>query len=130
MEPTEDDLDILQNLEASVVSVRRSHPEMTDHVALRAYEAAFRLYRAEERGQPAKPHGLSGLEAEAFDSVKAICDFRLGRANASMKVSEDISPVPVEKIVACLRELCKSVERHTKLGGRQGYLTFIEAFLP
>jgi hypothetical protein len=32
--------------------------------------------------------------------------------------------------VDCLRELVKSVERHTKIDGRQGYLTFIDGFLP
>jgi len=38
--------------------------------------------------------------------------------------------VPLEKIVDCLRELAKSVARHTNQSGRQGYLNFIDRFLP
>ena len=42
---TDDKLDILQNLEFSVVEIWRAHPEMSDYAALRAYEAAFQTYR-------------------------------------------------------------------------------------
>jgi hypothetical protein len=34
---TSDKLDILQNLEFSIVAVWRAHPEMTDYAAGRAY---------------------------------------------------------------------------------------------
>ena len=121
-------LDLLQNLEFSVVSVWRAHPEMTDYAALRAYEAAFQTYRAELRGQTPKPPGLTGLDETAFQSVRAICEFRLGRRPEAGV--PDISPVTLELLVDCLRELGKSTARHTKAGGRQGYLTFIDQFLP
>ena len=75
---TDDNLDILQNLEFSVVEIWRGHPEMSDYAALRAYEAAFQIYRAELRGHAPKPPGLTGLDAEAFEAVKAMCEFRLG----------------------------------------------------
>lgn len=130
MKPTDDKLDILQNLEFSVIEVWRRHPEMSDYAALSGYQAAYRIFRAEARGQAPKPHELSGLDAEVFDAVKAMCDFRLGRTRPSMDAPEGIPPVPLETIVACLQELSKSVERHTKLSGRQGYLTFVERFLP
>jgi hypothetical protein len=55
-------LDVLQNLELAVVEVWRSHPDMTDYVAQRAYEAAFEWYRAEVRGHLPKPPSLSGLD--------------------------------------------------------------------
>ena len=38
-------------------------------------------------------------------------------------------PVAIEKLVEYLRELQRSVERHTKLGGRQGYLQFVRDHL-
>jgi hypothetical protein len=128
----EDDLDVLQNLEFSAVEIWRCDPAMTDYAVLRAYEAAFQFYRAEARGQTPKPHGLTGLDAEVFDAVKAMCEFRLGRGQPPLEPPETITipPVPLEKIVDCLRELSKSVQRHTKLGGRQGYLTFVDRYLP
>ena len=130
MKWADDNLDILQNLEFSVIEIWRMHPEMTDYTALRAYEAVFRLFRAEARGQSAKPHGLTGLDAEVFDAVKTMCDFRLGRATIPANPAGAIPPVPLETIVKCLQELCKSVERHTRISGRQGYLTFVDGFLP
>ena len=129
MKWADDELDVLQNLEFSVVEIWRAHREMSDYAALHAYEAAFQFYRAELRGHPPKPHALSGLEAEVFEAVKAMCEFRLGRASGAVEGPEKIAPVPLERIVDCLRELSKSVARHTKQSGRQGYLNFIDRFL-
>ena len=130
MKWTEDKLDILQNLEFSVANVWRAHPEMLDYSALRAYEAAFQVYRAELRGHPPKPSGLTGLDETTFTAVKAMCEFRLGRGKDPDGGSAVIPPIPLELLVDCLRELAKSTERHTKAEGRQGYLTFIDKFLP
>lgn len=127
MKMTDDKLDILQNLEMSVVTVWRACPEMTDYSALRAYEAACQMYRAELRGHAPKPPGLSGLDDTAFQSVKAICEFRLGRGTSPLNGPP---PISLEVLVDCLRELGRSTERHTKGEGRQGYLTFIDQFLP
>ena len=129
MTPKDEDLDILQNLEFIVVRVWKKHPEMTDHVAARAYEAAFERYRAEARGHLVKPVSLTGLDREAYDAVTAICEYRLGRGSPEGETLARIDPVPVSKLVDCLRELRKSVERHTRISGRQGYLTFIRRFV-
>ena len=91
MKCTDDNLDILQNLEFSVVEIWRANREMSDYSALRAYESAFQLYRAELRGHQPKAPGLTGLDAAAFAAVKAVCEFRLGRGNN-----------PVSGIQACL----------------------------
>jgi hypothetical protein len=40
------------------------------------------------------------------------------------------NPLTVEKLVEYLHELFRSVERHTKLGGRRGYLEFVRGFIP
>ena len=40
------------------------------------------------------------------------------------------NPLRLEKLVEYLRELTRSVERHTKLGGRRGYLEFVRRFIP
>jgi len=130
MKFAEENLDILQNLEFAVVEVWRAHPEMTDYTAQRAYEEARKFYRAEQRGNPPQPPALTGLDATAFEAVKAMCEFRLGRSVGPPSEPEiPVSPIPVAKLIACLQELAKSVERHTRSGGRQGYLKFIDAFL-
>jgi len=126
----EENLDVLQNLEFAIVEVWRENPEMTDHVALRAYEAARQFYRAQLRGQSPKPPSLTGLDAIAYAGLQSMCEFRLGRsAPARMDTQTPLEPVSLEKLLACLQELGKSVERHTRLGGRQGYLQFIDGFL-
>lgn len=130
MKFAEENLDVLQNLEFAIVEVWRANPEMTDYTAQRAYEAARQYYRAELRGNPPQPPTLTGLDATAFAALKQMCEFRLGR-NAGPPSEEDVpvTPIPVEKLIACLQELARSVERHTRSGGRQGYLQFIDGFL-
>jgi hypothetical protein len=130
MESTDDNVDVLQNLEFSVVEIWRANPEMSDYVVLRAYEAAFQRYRAESRGHPPKPSNLTGLDASVFGAVTAVCEFRLGRGESPVAGLPKVPPVSLENIVNALRKLAKSVERHTKQEGRQGYLTFINVFLP
>jgi hypothetical protein len=129
--PTDHNLDVLQNLEASIVQIYCRHPEMTDYTALRVYEAAFRFYRAEQRGHAASdPPEFQRLDAAAYESVKATCEYRLGRTPCPVDGSEPIPGIPLDKLLDCLRELVRSVDHHTKSGGRQGYLTFVKRFLP
>ena len=130
MKFAEENLDVLQNLEFAIVQVWRAHPEMTDYSAQRAYETARQFYRAEQRGKPAALPTLMGLDAAAFEALKTMCEFRLGRAAGPPSDSDEpVPPIPVEKLIACLQELARSVERHTHSGGRQGYLKFIDQFL-
>lgn len=133
MKPQEENLGVLQNLEFAIVEVWRANPEMNDYSALRAYEAARQYYRAELRGQPPKPPALTGLDALAFEALKQMCEFRLGRdagpPPADKADDAPLPPLPLEQLLACLQELGKSVERHTRSGGRQGYLQFIDRFL-
>ena len=123
-------LDVLQNLEFAVVEVFRKHREMSDHVAARAYEAAFERYRTEARGHQPKPCVLTGLDREVLNAVVTMCELRLGRATIPGAPNDAFPMLPVVELVDCLRELRKSVERHTQREGRQGYLTFVERYVP
>lgn len=127
MSPDEKNLDVLQNIEFAVVEVWKQNPSLNNYNVMRAYECALAHYRAVAREQPPKPSNLTGLDAKVFDKVKEICDWRLGFSKAEKP--EELPPVPVEDMLACLRKLGKSVELWTKQGGRQGYLQFIEQFL-
>lgn len=115
---------VLKDLETSVVATWRKHPELTDHAVLRVYEAAYARYRAEQRGQAAKPHGLTGLDVAIFDGVQATCESWLGRSGKTLG-----GPISADDMVACLRRLTRSVKLHTQRTGRQGYLNFVGHFV-
>ena len=128
----EADLPALRELEATVLSLRKARTDMNDYTAGRAYEAAHQFYRARLRGHEPKPVTLDGLDREVFDAVQKICEKLLTTGAAPVKGTTDgnTDPLTLEKLVECLRELARSVERHTKLGGRCGYLTFLQRFIP
>jgi hypothetical protein len=126
MSPTEDHLDVLQNIEAAVVEVWNQNPALNNYNVMRAYECALAHYRALAREQPPKPSNLIGLDAQVFEKVKQMCDWRLGFSKTEKPA--EIPPVPLEDMLACLRKLGKSVDFWTRKGGRQGYLQYIEQF--
>jgi hypothetical protein len=105
MEFEEKNLDLLQNLEFSVVSVWREHPDMTDYSVLRVFETALQVYRDEARGHAPKPHTLTGLDIVAFDCLKSMCDWRLGRGASPDEGAgmQEIPPVPLDALLDCLR---------------------------
>jgi hypothetical protein len=127
MEPTEDYLDVLQNIEFAVLQVWRKAPTLNNYNAMRAYDAAIAHYGAIARGVTPKPTGLTGLDATLFDAVKEMCEMRLGRGASA--VDQDVPTLPVEDLVSCLRKLRKSVDKWTREGGRQGYLELLKRFV-
>ncbi|MGA2244357.1 MAG: hypothetical protein ABSH48_05095 [Verrucomicrobiota bacterium] len=126
------DLPALQELEAAVLAVWKTHSDMNDYAAGRAYEAAHQIYRARARGREPRPAGLDGLDRETFDAVQKVCEKLLASGPNPLAASPQgpANPVALGKLVEYLRELARSVERHTKLGGRRGYLEFIAKFIP
>ncbi|HWH70932.1 MAG TPA: hypothetical protein VNT26_16200 [Candidatus Sulfotelmatobacter sp.] len=131
MNPVKDYQDVLQNIEFVVIQVWREHPEMTNYSVMRAYDAAIAYYHALARKQTPKPVNLTGLDVTVFALVKEVCDWRLGRGSEPGRdLPEGFEPLPLEDLVACLRRLRKSVDFWTKEGGRQGYLQYIDQFLP
>ncbi|MDB6020265.1 MAG: hypothetical protein JWQ04_122 [Pedosphaera sp.] len=123
----DENLDALESLEYTIVQLWRQNPKMSDYVVQGAYDAAIQFYRAELRGHVPKPPVFRGLDATAFELVRETCEFLLGRRPQSGSLPE---PMPLATLLDCLRELSKSVKRHTEIEGRQGYLRFIDMFLP
>jgi hypothetical protein len=127
----DEDLAALQELETAIARIFRKHPDMTDYAAGRAYEGAFQMYRALNRGHQPKPSTLTGLDAEVFDAVRTTCE-KMHAEGAVFQKSQTggrTAPVSLPKMVEYLRQLQRSVERHTAMDGRQGYLTFIQHFV-
>jgi hypothetical protein len=126
--------DVLQNIEFGIVQIYRAHPEMTDAEALNAVEAAIRFYQAEANKRNPPPLRLSPLAQEAFNSAKAMCEWRMGRTHMldekNQPVDVEMTPRTVDEIVACLKRIRRSIEFWNKRGGRQGYLNYVIEFLP
>lgn len=128
----ESDLPALRELESTILRICSAHQEMNDYNAGRAYEAAYQHYRARLRGREPRPTLLKALDLETFGAVRDVCEGLLTQGALPMKSNSTVEPRPVEleKLVEYLRELHRSVERHTRAGGRRGYLEFIRTFIP
>lgn len=128
----EEDLPALRELESTIVRIWSGHEEMTDYSAGRAYDAAHQLYLARLRGREPRPPALSGLDLDTFNAVREVCEKLLASGADPVKgmPGGSTDPLSPEKLLEYLRELTRSVERHTKLGGRCGYLEFVRKFIP
>lgn len=142
-------MDILQNIEFGIISVYRKDSELTDYDTLNAIEALIRHYTAEEQHKDPPSIRLSARAKLVFDSVKTMCDMRLGRQSfveeqsesfiskifklkffKSKKVELEIEPKTLAEIIACLKRIRTSIRSWNKRGGRQGYLKFASQFIP
>lgn len=126
-------LDVLQNIESGIVSVYRQDTELLDYEVLDAIQALTRYYRAEEEHLNPPRLRLSERGQRVFDSVKTMCEWRLGREKLVNQNKEQldvgIRPITVSEIIVCLKYIHKSVQRWNKQGGRQGYLRFVTQFI-
>jgi hypothetical protein len=126
-------LDVLQNIEFGIVNVYRQQPELTDWDAMDAVEALLRHYTAEARNRTPPTARLSELSQPVFDSLKAMCEWRLGREHLlnqdDRPVGLDMEPKTVDEIIACLKRIRRSIRFWEKKGGRQGYLNFVSEFV-
>jgi hypothetical protein len=126
--------DILQNLEWAVANVYRAKPQLSDYDVMRVYEALIDNYVAEKISRPPKNFMLSPLEQELFDSVKTMCEWRLGRGElpANTRVDDPSSPAPItiDILLLCFKRLLKSAQRWNKSGGPREYLNFMSEYVP
>jgi len=124
--------DLLQNIEFGIVREFRRDSSLLDQDAKEAVAALFRQYRAEQE-QRSPPNVPMGERARrVFDSVRAICEWRLGRP--AKVVAQELGPPPsvlnkTEEIAVCLKRIEKSIEFWNKRAGRQGYLTFVAQYV-
>ncbi len=124
--------DVLQNIEMFIVSFYKDHPELTDFQVDNAIEALNRTYQREKvGGAPFLPKGE--LSKGLYQSVKMVCEWRLGRENIVDEEGQPMNitePLTIDEIQACLKRLRKSIETWNKRSGSQGYLNYIRQFIP
>jgi hypothetical protein len=124
--------DVLQNLEFGIVQVYRHNRSLLDSDVSDALEALIRLYRSGQGTRSLRPSRFDQRTQQVFDSVKAWCDFRLGRTDLPNPDGRRVlgaTPLSIDELIACLKRIEKSVRRWTKQNGRQGYLNFVEQFI-
>lgn len=133
--------DVLQNIEVTILQTHGNQPEMTDWNVDRVLEALTRTYQEEQAGRSsARPsHLTSAVEIELYQSLKEVCDWRLGKAELESKAKSAKSPKleappkpdpkTPDEIIACLKRVRQSIKRWGKTGGRRGYLDFITEYV-
>lgn len=126
--------DVLQNLEFALVQVYRVHDDITDWEAETAIASLIRTYNAEARKRKPPNLNLKPLEQEAYESVQAMCEFRLGRSDMANDAGETldipIEPIALSDLLLCLKRIRKSIQLWRKEGGRRGYFKVVGQFLP
>jgi len=124
-------LDVLQNIEAVIMSVYREHRELADHNVDNAVSGLVRVYQARLKERPAPRLPLTGREQELYSAIKDLCDWRLGELPQGEEAQAGDTAIlnTPDEIVACLKRIRKSVTFWTKESGRQGYLNYISNFL-
>ena len=125
--------DVLQNIEFALMQTYRAHHEMTDWEAHDAVKGLIRMYQAETRGRAAPTLRLNSIAQEAYDNVKTMVDWRMGRGQAlvpeGQPVDVPMTPKTVDEIIACLKTILSSIELWQKERGRRGYFDFVSQFV-
>jgi hypothetical protein len=131
----EEYMDVLQNIEFAIVSVYRENKELTDYDVDKVINALTRKYQAENNQRSVNKPRLSERAEEVYGRVRGICDWRLGREHVVSEENEEGEKLfvqdskTVEEIIQCLKRIRKSIKRWSKVGGRQGYLQYIDQFI-
>ena len=127
----EDYQDVLQNLEATIIMFWQENPDLIDAEVETALDWLIRLYHAQIQGRSfSRP--LRGISRQVADSLKEMCEIRLGRSQLTDEegnVILEIGHMTVDEIVECLKRIKSSVNFWTKERGRQGYLNFVKQFI-
>ncbi len=129
----EEFLDVLQNIEATIINIYRQHRNLLDYDVEEALNTLILYYKAQHQHRAATPHRLTERSEYIYQEVKQICEWRLGRESLTKRwpsgSGAKYKPLQLEEIMACLKRIKKSVQRWNKQGGRQGYLQFIEQYI-
>ena len=122
-------LDVLQNIEMTIVSVYREHDDLLDYDVDKVLNLLWKEYRNEQINKTTPMPILNANAQLVYNQVRAMCEWRLGRTEMTGTkgaVRLKLKPISVDEIMECLKRIRKSVDLWNKQGGRQGYLYFID----
>jgi hypothetical protein len=124
-------MDVLQNIEFAIISVYREHSELQDYDVEKVLNALIVFYQAEQQQRSSSQVEFKPVLQDVYERAHTMCEWRLGRERlTSDDLEMEMTPLSLDEIVACLKRVRKSVQRWTKRGGRQGYLLFVNQFIP
>ncbi len=128
MNVEEEFLDVLQNIEAAIQIVYRENANLLDYDVESALNMLMVDYQHEQKTNVIALQKTSSAELKiaVYQAVRAACEFRMGRG---ARVHQDIEPLELSEILACLKRIRKSVQTWTRRDGRQGYLNFVSEFV-
>ena len=125
--------DVLQNLEQAIIGYYNQNPTLIDSEVEIAISWLIKFYAAETQGKSSSYPKPRGIALEVIDSVKEMCEWRLGRErlkveDESGEITEvaaaemELQKLTPSEIVVCLKKIQSSVKFWTKKPDRQGYL--------
>jgi hypothetical protein len=120
-------MDVLQNIEFAIVTAFHEDDELLDYDVEEVLDILIGHYRREQIGLPSKGHTFSPRAAVLHSGVRDICEWRLGKGEGEGEGESGV--VSIDVMLLCLKRLKKSLERWNSVGGRQGYLRYIEQFI-
>lgn len=108
-------------------ALERGQSDLPDYDVDDALAALIDDYRR-DADPPPRAHRLQGYSGSVYADLKIVCDARLGR-DAGLAAPDEEPLNTAQEVVTALMTVRKSVQRHGKGGGRQGYLRFINGML-
>jgi hypothetical protein len=125
--------DVLQNIEAAIVTAYEDNPRLLDLDVMDALDVLIRSYALDERGGNPRMSAISDPSRQVLHLAKRVCEWRLGRQSLHPDDSVDgqlaSGTLSVGELVLCLKRIRKSVRLWNERGGRQGYLDYVRQFL-
>ncbi len=125
--------DVLQNIEAMIVTCYRLHPQMTDYSVDDAYTALVNIYKAKLNNQsPPAPRTKDPLALELIEQIESVCQWRMNQGRKPeipLNFIEHTGVVTAEIILRCFKYLQNSRKTWTDQNGRQGYLKYATGFI-
>lgn len=118
-------LEPLMNIEMPVLAFYDNHTDLTDVQVDAVYEALTKRYRAEETNFDYAEPTFDGLRDELHELLLPIAETLRGRP-ALLPGRRELSAAEMQAIFKRLRA---SIKMHSKRGGRQGYLKFLDEFM-
>jgi hypothetical protein len=121
-------LDVLQNIEMTIVTVYRENHHLLDYDVDKALNLLWTEYKNQKQDRTTPALKLGESAQLVYDRVKEVCEWRLGRRNEKIRgwFKAQPQPLSIDEIMDCLKRIRKSIDLWNKQGGRQGYLYFID----
>ena len=126
-------LDVLQNIEFSIITVYHQYPDLTDYDVDNVLNILIRTYRFQQQNREFSRPIMKPSVEQMYEGVRQMCEWRLGREKFPSTIRKPKGPLPtpvsLDEIIVCLKRIRKSVDLWNKQGGRRGYLEYIDQFI-